>query len=57
MYLELGKGEPTSSPDTAVVLEGRTPHDRSQLVDWARSQGGGLRTAGIASPNLRTWLP
>jgi hypothetical protein len=56
VYLQLGKGETTTGTDTAVVLDGRAPHNGTQLVDGARGNSGGLRETGLTTAVLATGL-
>lgn len=53
-YLELSESETTAGADLAVVLNSRASHDRSELVDGARSQSGSL---GLTSDTSRSLLP
>lgn len=55
-YLELGQGEPTAETDPSVVLDGRAPDDRPQLVDRARGNGGSLCATGITAAGLLSGL-
>lgn len=55
-YLQLNERETTTGAHAAVVLDGRASDNRAELVDWARSQLGGLVLAGIASAGLTTGL-
>lgn len=55
-YLKLGQGEATAKTETAVVLDGRAPHDRPQLVNGAGGDGGSLCAAGISAAGLLSGL-
>lgn len=56
MYLQLSQSEATAGTDTAVVLDGRASHDRSELVDGTGRDGGGLSLASNASRGLLAGL-
>ena len=56
IYLQLIPGEPTTSPDTAVVLDGRAVHNRTQLVGRTGSDSSGLCETGVTSAVLATGL-
>lgn len=55
-YLELSQSEATTGADAAVVLDGRASDNRSELVDRARGQSGGLGLTSSASSRLLTGL-
>lgn len=54
--LQLLEGETTSGTDAAVVLDGWTADNWSQLIHWARGNSGGLGETSIAASQLATWL-
>lgn len=56
IYLQLSEGETTASTNTAVVLDGRAPDNGTQLVDGARSNGGGLSDTGLTTAVLAAGL-
>lgn len=56
IYLQLSEGETTASTNTAVVLDGRAPDNGTQLVDGARSNGGGLGDTGLTTAVLAAGL-
>lgn len=56
IYLQLGESETTAGTDTAVVLDGRAPHNGTQLVDRTRSNGGGLGDTGLTTTVLPAGL-
>lgn len=55
-HLQLSQGETTAGTDTAVVLDGGAADNGAQLVDGARSDGGGLSSAGVATGLLLAGL-
>ena len=55
-YLELLKRETAASPGTAVVLDGRASHNRSEKVDGTGGDGGSLGPTGVPTPDLGTGL-
>lgn len=56
LYLQLGQGEATASTNPAVVLDGGAPHNGTQLVNRARSDGSGLRETGVSAAVLTARL-
>lgn len=55
-YLQLLQGETTSSSYTSVVPDSWASDDRSQLVNWARCDGGSLCETGITASQLSARL-
>lgn len=55
-YLELSQGETPAGAHLAVILDGRTSYNGAQLVDWPRSQSGGLGLTGNPSGGLLSGL-
>lgn len=51
-YLELSEGETAAGADLAVVLDGRASDNRTELVDGAGSQSGGLGLTGSTAGSL-----
>lgn len=56
IYLQLSPGEPTTGPNTAVVLDGRASHNGTQLVNRTGSNSGSLSETGVTSAVLATGL-
>lgn len=56
IYLQFLEGETTSSLDAAVVPNGRASHNWSELVNWARSNGGSLSEASLTTSVLSAGL-
>lgn len=56
MYLQLSQSEATTGTDTAVVLDSRASHNRSELVNRTGCEGGSLSLAGNASRGLLAGL-
>lgn len=55
-YLQLLKGETTTSTNPAVVLDGGASDDRAKLVNRAGSNSGGLCESGISTAKLAAGL-
>lgn len=51
-YLELSQSETAAGADLAVVLDGRASDNRTELVDGAGSQSGGLGLTGGTAGSL-----
>lgn len=56
IYLQLSKGEATTSANAAVVLDGRASHNRAQLVNWTGSNSSGLGETGLTTAVLTAGL-
>lgn len=56
MYLQLRKSESTTGSNTTIVLDGRTSHKRSELVDWARGDSCCFLETGSTAALLATRL-
>lgn len=54
--LQLLEGETAASPRAAVVFDGRASHNRTELVDWARSNSSGLGQTGLTTAVLASGL-
>jgi hypothetical protein len=55
-YLQLSESESTTSAHTAVVLDSRAAHDRSQPIDGTRSDFGSFRNASLTAALLAAGL-
>lgn len=55
-YLELGKRKASAGANATVVLDGRASHNRSQLVDGTRRNGGGFCDTRISATELAARL-
>jgi len=55
-HLQLSERETTTSPELAVILDGRASHNGSQEVDGARGDSGSFDTAGNPAASLLAGL-
>lgn len=55
-YLQLQQCKAPSSANTAVVFDRGATDNRSEFVDWSRSDGGSFRETGGATAGLAAWL-
>jgi hypothetical protein len=55
-YLQLHECETSAGSNAAVVFDCRTSDDRSELVDWARSDGCGFRNTSCSAAGFATGL-
>lgn len=55
-YLQFLYGETTTSSCSSVVLDRWALNNRSQSVDWTRSNSGGLGDTSVSASVLATWL-
>jgi hypothetical protein len=55
-HLQLSERESTASTNAAVVLDARAANDWTELVDWARGNGGCLLDAVLSTAVLAAGL-
>lgn len=55
-YLQLLQRETSTSSCSSVVLDSRALHNRSELVDWSRSNSCGFGESCCSSSVLSGWL-
>lgn len=55
-HLQLLQGEPPTSTDATVILEGRTSDDGPQHINGPRRNGGDLGKTSISATVLAAWL-
>lgn len=55
-YLQFKKCETSTSSCSSVVLNCRTLNDRSEVIDWSRSNFSGLCKTSLSSSVLSSWL-
>lgn len=56
VYLQFCEREASTCSHTAVVFDGRTANDRSELVDWAGGYCSSFGETGIAATRFSTGL-
>jgi hypothetical protein len=56
VYLQLSKRETATSTNTAVILDGRASHNRSELIHWLWSHERSLLDAVLSTSLLATGL-
>jgi hypothetical protein len=56
VYLQFQKRETSTGSNAAVVFDCRTSNDRSELVNWARSNGSGFGDTGCPAARFAAGL-